>query len=112
LLARGNVYSTKGDFNHAIADYIAAAQTSANAAPEYGNRGTAIATLSKPEYNQAIAIVFRGIAWMRQREFDAAIADFSQAISLDSNYTPTLVNRCMAHRLKGEFDRAIEDLSA
>src|SRR5262245_34142858 len=53
----------------------------------------------------------RGDVWLRQREYDRAIADFTEAIRLDRSYMLAYHGRGVAWSLKGEFDRAIEDFT-
>jgi tetratricopeptide (TPR) repeat protein len=51
----------------------------------------------------------RGIQAMNKKEYDTAIADFTEAIRLDSNNAVAYYNRGNAYRNKGDNDRAISD---
>src|SRR5262245_48009708 len=57
------------------------------------------------------ALVEMGRRYYRDREFDKAIADFSEAIQLDPKSTDALLNRGLAYEQKREYDRAIADFS-
>ena len=54
----------------------------------------------------------RGLAWRALGDKDAAYADLSSAIALDSRNASALVNRGNLHRSRGEVDKAIADYSA
>ena len=60
---------------------------------------------------QNCAYVFnrRGLIWVEQRDFDRAIADYSQAIRIDPRYAGAFYNRGAAWLHKRELDRAIAD---
>ena len=53
----------------------------------------------------------RGLAWSNKRDYDRAIADFSQAVKLDRKLAAAYNNRGLAYRAKGDNDRAIADFS-
>jgi tetratricopeptide (TPR) repeat protein len=53
----------------------------------------------------------RGAAWSNKKEYDRAIADFSEAIRLDLTKAPYYGNRGNAWGSKKEYDRAIADFS-
>lgn len=53
----------------------------------------------------------RGDAFFKIHEFDKAVADFSQALSIDKNATPAWFGRGMAYGRMGQIDRGIADLS-
>ena len=59
--------------------------------------------------NLAIAFNNRGIALTRQREYDRAFEDFSQAIRLSPQFSSAFVGRGVVHRHKGKNDRALHD---
>jgi len=52
----------------------------------------------------------RGIAYARQGDFDAAIADFDKAIELDTNNAKAYLLRGRAYFEIGERETAISDL--
>lgn len=54
----------------------------------------------------------RGLGWLALKKHDAALADFSLALKLDSANEPAWINRGNLHRDQGEIEKAIEDYSA
>jgi len=46
-----------------------------------------------------------------KKEYDGAVADFSEAIKLDPRTANGYVSRGLAYRAKGDYDRAIADQS-
>jgi len=53
--------------------------------------------------------VNRGAAWQHKKEYDKAIADYTEAIRLDPTYAPVYVKRGNAWLDKKNFDKAIAD---
>ncbi len=53
----------------------------------------------------------RGIAWSEKRDYDRAIADYTEALRLNPQYHFAYYNRGIAWRNKGDADRAIADYS-
>lgn len=51
----------------------------------------------------------RGVTYLRDGEFDKAIAEFTKEIQLDPASATTYGNRAGAYVAKGEFDKAIDD---
>ena len=95
-IARGNIWSEKGEHDIAIADYGEAIRLDPKEASAYYNRG--IAWSAKKDYEKAIADYGeairldpkdaraynnRGNAWQLQRDYEKAIADYGEAIRLD-----------------------------
>jgi len=62
----------------------------------------------------ALADVFRerGIHYFDLRHFDQAIYDFSQAISLNSNYVTAYINRANAYAKLEKYKEAYQDFSS
>ncbi|MBI3705208.1 MAG: tetratricopeptide repeat protein [Rhizobiales bacterium] len=54
----------------------------------------------------------RGYEYMMLREFDLAIADFTQSIRVDPSITNPYVNRCVCYRRKGDFAKAVADANS
>ena len=122
---RGIAYSSKGDFDKAIADYSQAIEYNPEFPLTYYYRG--IAYSKKGEVNQSIkdytkaielkpddadTYCYRGIAYLIKKDFDLAIEDFSKVVELDLDYTSTYYYRGLAYLFKGNFDDlAIENLS-
>ena len=57
----------------------------------------------------ARTFVNRGFAWFSTNEIDKAIADYSEAIQMNSNLQHEFSNSGNAWCIKGEFDNAISD---
>ena len=120
---RGNAYKSKGDQDHALADYNAAIAVSPQFAVAYYNRG--IFYFDKGDYANAIADynrtiviaaeICRGLQQPRQylredgRHESRADADLSEAIALNPNDTGAYKNRADVYTKRGDFDRAIAD---
>ncbi len=62
-------------------------------------------------YDQKISYLSRGAAYLKLREADNAIADFSKVISLDEKNSRAYYFRGMAHAQKKDFSKAAEDFS-
>jgi lipoprotein NlpI len=62
---------------------------------------------------QQLASAFnnRGIAYNRKGDYEHAIADYNEAISLDPNHVSAYNNRGAAYVHRGDYDRAIVDYS-
>jgi tetratricopeptide (TPR) repeat protein len=54
---------------------------------------------------------YRGVAKIGERDYDGAIADFTQAIALDGSDSLAYSQRGQAHQLKGNYDRSLSDLN-
>ena len=85
---RGLIYTGRGQYDLAIADFDQVIQ-------------------KKP--NDVLAYDHRGNAYLRKGNFDRAIEDYNQGIRLDPNYATAYDHRADAYYRKGNFDRAIED---
>jgi tetratricopeptide (TPR) repeat protein len=57
----------------------------------------------------AVAFTNRGLGYRRTSQFERAFEDFSQAITLDSTYTPAYYHRGKMYLERGEIQRAEED---
>ena len=130
---RGNSYYQKGNYNQAISDYTDAIRHNPSFARAYDNRGVVYLRMGNYDqaiqnYNEAIrldpgnALTYnnRGSAYDNRgdhggaiADYDRAIADFTQAIRLDTLEGPRKAwpfnNRGNTHRAKGQYDRAIAD---
>jgi tetratricopeptide (TPR) repeat protein len=62
--------------------------------------------------NRAIAYHNRGFTFHAKSEHDRAIADYTEAITLDPEDTTNYYNRGLVFHAKGDRDRAIADYSA
>jgi tetratricopeptide (TPR) repeat protein len=61
--------------------------------------------------NLAVSYSNRGIAYFNQGEFDRAIADYNQALTLNPKSAAAYNNRGNAYNTKHDYDRAIADYS-
>ena len=75
---------------------------------------TAVQELTKKIQESATSENYhlRGIAYGSHREYDKAIADFTQSLKLQDNVAGVLNNRGQAYYLKGDYEAAIHDLDA
>lgn len=71
----------------------------------------AIALFDRVIAKESCAINYsgRGIGWLEKREYDRAIADFSEAIRLDAKWKYAYWGRARASLMKGDLDCAITD---
>jgi tetratricopeptide (TPR) repeat protein len=58
------------------------------------------------------ALNYRGIAYVKLKDYDRAIADYTAALRLEPNNPRPMNLRGIAYRLKGEYDAAIADYDA
>ncbi|SDO87484.1 tetratricopeptide repeat protein [Afipia sp. GAS231] len=123
--SRGIAYSSKGDDEHALADYDLCLQMRPNFANAYNNRG--IIFLRKLDFPRALdefnaAIKFgptspnryihlnnRARAETLLQQYDAALADYSEAQKLNADGSSVPSNRCMTYTEMKRFDEAIAD---
>jgi tetratricopeptide (TPR) repeat protein len=57
----------------------------------------------------AYAFYDRGIAFQAKRDYDRAIADYTDAIRLEPNFAHAFYNRGTAYQVKRDYDHAIAD---
>src|SRR5262252_9560287 len=62
-----------------------------------------------PELTPAEAAFERGVAALTSNAYDQAIADFTQAISLNPQRVEAYHNRGIVYSHKGDYDRALVD---
>ena len=89
-ISRGGVYSAKGDYDRAIADYNQAIQINPEADLAYHNRG---------------------LAYSDKGDYDRAIADYNQAIQINPKYGETYLFRGLANLYAGDLPKALADLN-
>ena len=61
--------------------------------------------------NQANSVLDRGLDAYRKRDYDLAIAEFSEAIRLKPDFVEAYNNRGLSYDCKGDHDKAIADYS-
>jgi tetratricopeptide (TPR) repeat protein len=80
---------------------------------EKGSYQDAVVTLGKAielDPSSAVAYNSRGYAYLRTRQYDLAIRDFSKAISINSAYANAYWNRSAARRLCGDVPGSRKDI--
>jgi tetratricopeptide (TPR) repeat protein len=120
----GDVYSNKGDYDHAISNYNMAITYYPNSAEIYYKRGNNY--LYKGDYEKAIADFntvislnpnnaptynSRGLAYIGNGNYDQAIADYNKAITINPNYAIAYFNRGNAYEDNKNYDGAISDFT-
>ena len=103
---RGFGYSSKRDYDRAIAEYDEAIKLDPKFAAAFRNRGLAYGAKGDrdraiAEYDEAIklnsrfvaAYYNRGFAYAGKQDYDRAIADYSEALNIDPKYILAYQNR-------------------
>lgn len=72
---------------------------------------TVISDKTEPTKNRSIALYQRGRVYQFKRDYDRAIADYSEAIKLNAKYSEALYFRGSAYNQQGDYDRALADLN-
>ena len=128
-LGRANAFLQKGTFDRAIDDFSAGlklAENGPNHVPTYNAKfylGRAKAYQLKKDFTSALAdyentlqldpqpqtYVVRGALLLQTGNTDRAIADYNEAIRLDSSYALAWNNRCWAEVLKDQLALALKD---
>jgi tetratricopeptide (TPR) repeat protein len=88
LFNRGAAYLSKGDHDHAIADYTTVIQIDAAYSPAYYQRG---------------------VAYDRKGQYDQAIADFSKAVEINPRHGGAFDARARIHLKTGQHVLALGD---
>jgi tetratricopeptide (TPR) repeat protein len=91
FLDRGLLFSERGDYDNAIAEFTEAIKLN----PDYTNAYTS-----------------RGDAYYDTKDYDRAIEDYNTALRIDPHDAAAYNNRGVAYKHKGLPDRAIEDYNA
>jgi protein O-mannosyl-transferase len=119
---RGLAFSSKGDYEKAIADFNSAIRINPKCAEAYYNLGLARSLTGQYDpaienYSQAIKIYpnyaaafnNRGLAYNHKQSYDLAIADFSRALQIRPDFAEAFYNRGLTFCYKKEYDRAIAE---
>jgi lipoprotein NlpI len=107
LFATGAQAGSYGEFNAGIV-----AETSGNWDSAIAHFTTALAATDLPASYRVTALVGRGGAHINKKEWDLAIADFTQALKLDPSYLETYQYRAVAYLESKHVDLAIGDITA
>ena len=121
---RGALYRLKGDYDHAIADFDAAIRLNPQDASAYTNRcwtrvffGRDLPT-AIPDCDESVKRARDANAYgnrcdlnFKLEQFDSAIADCTEALTLDPKFAGSLYVRGLAKRKKGD-PSAAEDIAA
>ncbi len=79
----------------------------------FANKGIADvdydAVVLRLEPSTALAYLGRAGVYFKHREYDKAIADFTQVVRLEPDFAGSYKGRALAYRRKGELDRAVAD---
>jgi tetratricopeptide (TPR) repeat protein len=88
---RGNAYTAKGEYDHAIQDYDESIRLNPNFARALNNRG---------------------VAYLKTGDYERAIQDFDGAIKIDPSYADAFANRAESNQKKGDYPSALKDFDA
>jgi len=74
-------------------------------------RGCSAIIQSKERSSKDLSTAFnnRGNAYYEKKDYNHAIADYSEALRLDPEFALAFYNRSCAYRDKGDNDRAVDD---
>ena len=91
LVSRGEAYQKSKDFDHAVQDYTRATEL----LPEQKN----------------IKFIYSNRAWVQYAKgnYDEAVADFSKAIKIDSEFDSAFYGRATVWSKKKDYQRALND---
>jgi len=87
------------------------ANTSTNPDQSIASCTRIIGDTAETPANRAKAYFNRGLAYSSKKDYDRAIADYSEAIKLDPTYSRAYANRGFGYYNKKDYDRAIADFS-
>lgn len=120
---RAGAYQTKGDWDHAVADFGKALELDPKSAVILSSRGAAYRGKGDfdhalADYDAAIAAqpkdsaahVGRGGVYYVKGDYDRALADYDEAVKLAPKNAAAYVSRAIAWRQKGDAARELADL--
>ncbi|KJC59610.1 hypothetical protein UP10_16915 [Bradyrhizobium sp. LTSPM299] len=127
--SRGIAYSNKGDDEHALADYDQCLQMRPNFASAFNNRGLIFMRKGDlqrafDDFNQAVNLTpanspiryihlyNRARVEGLEKNNDAALADYADALKLNPDAVQIPTYRCVTYTDMGKFDEALADCNA
>jgi tetratricopeptide (TPR) repeat protein len=117
---RARLYAVQKQYSRAIEDYTKTLQIHAGSGGTLFSRAEAYEELG--QYDRAIQdldqalvgipsyIGMRGRVYLKKRDYDRAISDFTKAVEINANDKSALAGRGAAYLGKGDTDRALQDL--
>ena len=129
LNARGITYTNKGDDEHALADFESCLKMRPNFSNGFNNRGVIFMRKGDlprafDEFNQAVNFSASGNPSRQihlynrarveglQKKFDAALADYADALKVNPDNLQISNYRCVTYTDMGKFDEALADCNA
>jgi tetratricopeptide (TPR) repeat protein len=73
---------------------------------------SALASADLPEHLRTPALLARGDEYLEKKQYDLAIADFTQAIAHDNSSISAYIDRCASYAYKDMIDKALADCSS
>ena len=70
-----------------------------------------ILTMPMKKHVQGIILIHRGMAYFAESFFDAAMADFSEAIKVDGKNAKAYCYRGIVYKMRKEYGKALDDLN-
>ena len=122
-LGRGDCYADRKQYERAIADYtqailleptsVQALDRPAGLRREGGAREAPWTSTRRSGSIRKYKQVYRNRAWSydRLKEYDKAVADYTEAIRLDPKYRQAYTNRGVAYAKSGDDPKAIADFT-
>jgi tetratricopeptide (TPR) repeat protein len=107
-IKEGIAFMDRGDADNAIIHFNEAMRIEASIPKRWAGPDLAWVQLSS---NLPSAYNNRGLALVSKGYLDGAIADFNQAMQLDTDFANPIYNRGIAHLNKGDFENAIADFN-
>jgi tetratricopeptide (TPR) repeat protein len=129
LNARGITYTNKGDDEHALADFESCLKMRPNFSSAFNNRGVIFMRKGDlprafDEFNQAVGFAASGNQSRQihlynrarveglQKKFDAALADYADALRVNPDNLQISNYRCITYTDMGKFDEALADCNS